>query len=322
MKKPTGAAVIKSFSVIICILIHLVGCGSEYTGEKYKRISLSSETLGDSNTVLEQNVSLFADVEYNAKETFSETMPVYRITPRILSDEELVELGKAFSTDGKTESLQQENLAYVASDNSMRINRIDNRVSFLFYNQKSEPMTQNDEEVIAQAKEVFKKIMILEGEYECLGVVSEQIAIGANDVEEIVTKRVSFRRLIDGTRIIGNDVCDLYLCSSGISGIELQLYEYNADGEMEMMSLDEAKDKINDPDAFSITPTETKLVLTGKADTLRVERVKLLYVNQFSDGCTILQPVYNFMGTAISEHDSIGFSSRVIAIPEKYTYTE
>lgn len=58
-------------------------------------------------------------------------------------------------------------------------------------------------------------------------------------------------------------------------------------------------------------------------DKLQVERVKLLFVNQFYRGCIILQPIYIFIGTAIDiDGDHVEFHSKVIAIPESYTYED
>ena len=87
-----------------------------------------------------------------------------------------------------------------------------------------------------------------------------------------------------------------------------------------MLSLEDAFDRVKDPDAFSLKSEGTGF--SGEADLLTVERVKLLFVNQYSEGCTILQPVFNLMGTAENETGKAEFSSKVIAIPDKYTYTE
>ena len=79
--------------------------------------------------------------------------------------------------------------------------------------------------------------------------------------------------------------------------------------------MDEAESRIKPPDSFTIEAN------FGKANTLQVDNVNLRLVNQYSSGCTILQPVYNFVGTAIKEDGSKAeFISRVIAIPESYTY--
>ena len=39
--------------------------------------------------------------------------------------------------------------------------------------------------------------------------------VSSSDGDYIESKRVSFRRLIDGVRVIGNDICDLYFDSNG-----------------------------------------------------------------------------------------------------------
>ena len=54
---------------------------------------------------------------------------------------------------------------------------------------------------------------------------------------------------------------------------------------------------------------------------LQVDNVNLRLVNQYSSGCTILQPMYSFVGTATFDDNSQAeFISRIIAIPESYTY--
>jgi hypothetical protein len=145
------------------------------------------------------------------------------------------------------------------------------------------------------------------------------IAVAQGDEEFVDQKRVSFRRLIDGTRVIGNDICDLYFNSTGLSGVELTFYNYEKTGELDMLTLDDAIDKIKNPDVFGFK-SETNKNFSGKTDKLTIDRTKLLFVNQYSNGCEILQPVYNLMGTAENEGGSIEFSARIIAIPEKYTY--
>ena len=121
--------------------------------------------------------------------------------------------------------------------------------------------------------------------------------VSSSDGDYIESKRVSFRRLIDGVRVIGNDICDLYFDSNGLYDIEIKFYDYEKTGELDMLTLDEAVAKIKEPDAF-VLESATNRNFSGAADKLTVERTKLLFVNRYSDGCEILQPVYNLMGTA------------------------
>lgn len=51
-----------------------------------------------------------------------------------------------------------------------------------------------------------------------------------------------------------------------------------------------------------------------------VEKVEMMYYNQYSRGCTILQPVYTLTGTAICGESQTKFRLRVIGLSEKYTY--
>ena len=50
--------------------------------------------------------------------------------------------------------------------------------------------------------------------------------VSSSDGDYIESKRVSFRRLIDGVRVIGNDICDLYFDSNGLYDIEIKFYDY------------------------------------------------------------------------------------------------
>ena len=143
--------------------------------------------------------------------------------------------------------------------------------------------------------------------------------VSSSDGDYIESKRVSFRRLIDGVRVIGNDICDLYFDSNGLYDIEIKFYDYEKTGELDMLTLDEAVAKIKEPDAFVLESAMNRN-FSGAAHKLTVERTKLLFVNRYSDGCEILQPVYNLMGTAENTGGSVEFSARIIAIPEKYTH--
>ena len=84
---------------------------------------------------------------------------------------------------------------------------------------------------------------------------------------------------------------------------------------MTLVPMEEAEARIKTPDSFTIEAN------FGKANTLQVDNVNLRLVNQYSSGCTILQPIYSFIGTATFDDNSQAeFISRIIAIPESYTY--
>ena len=89
---------------------------------------------------------------------------------------------------------------------------------------------------------------------------------------------------------------------------------------MDVVPFDVASTKIKSPDRLSFGD-EVSMQNFEIANTMQVNDVMLLLINQHLNGCTILQPVYSFMGNA---EDTKGmqseFNAWVIAIPESYTY--
>lgn len=307
-------------ATLIYIFTHL-----EYGGEdhQYKRIDLSAEALGDAD----ETINFFTKIESNVTDTFATTMPIYEITPRTITDEDVLQFSDHFNVTG-TELIWHTSSAVwfgdqrVFRDNGNEL-KYDNHA-----NNSYDPMTQSDEEIVAQAIEIFEDLPLIEGEYECLGVLSTQtqqdcIKDGDDYIvgeKYIVSKRVVFRKKIDGIRILGDEFCSMYFNSKGLYTLRMEFYDYTKVGEIPMLSLDDAIDKIKDADAFSVETDGT--TFSGIADKLNVERVKLLYVNQYSNGCTILQPVFNLMGTAENDTGKAEFSAKIIAIPKKYTYED
>lgn len=301
-----------TYSLIIALIL-LSACSS---GGQYKRISLSSEMLGDKLDIMQTTLVNSTKVECTAQESYSDKMPVYEISPRTISREEFQIMADFLEIEG--EIIDTDNSFKLYSDNGCLLLKDGNILSFWTTDKISEAMTQTDEELETQAKAIFDTLPLIEGEYEYLGVTSEQ-TVYANDENYIESKRVSFRRLIDGVRVIGNDICDLYFNSRGLYDIEIKFYDYEKTGELDMLSLDDAVDKVKTPDAF-VLYSDTNRNFSGAADKLKIERTKLLFVNQYSNGCEILQPVFNLIGTAENEGGSVKFSSRIIAIPERYTH--
>jgi hypothetical protein len=316
----------KTLKIIACILIfaflsvQMISCNlSEQPIHKYKRIKISGGTLDSEDSALNKTVSKATKVEYNAKEAFATTVPIYEINRRIVTDDELLQFAEIMGVNGELKKYGAK--TYMDTDTHV-LNVIDNSLYYHRNDYAKNEMTKSDEDLIREAKAIAEKLTILKGEYECVGVVSTQRLEDSEKGDIVVSKRIAFRKLIDGNRIIGNEICDFYFCSDGLYSISLELYDYSAVGEMELIPLNKAKEKIKTPDAFSITSDNGNDALSEKADTLCVERVKLLYVNQYTQGCTIIQPVYNFIGTAATANESVSFSSRIIAVPEKYTYVE
>lgn len=279
--------------VVCCLLLLLLTRGT-----KYQRISFDRDTLGED---LEKHISENTVVNNTAKESFPNKLPIYQITERDITQQEYKQMVNALGITDHPRDLELEG-------------------NSLFYNLASFTDTSrgyfnmSDEEVEKLAWDIFNKIPFIDGEYECLGVMST-IKIEDSQGEAIARAGVSFRRLLNGIRVVGEDDCVLYFDGSGLVAISITMYNYEKTGTMNMVSLKEAADRIKTPDDFSIDAN------TGAAEMLQVDRIKLVLVNQHSEGCTILQPVYNFIGTATMEDGSQAeFSSKIIAIPESYTY--
>lgn len=288
----------KRFIVILCCyLLLLSGCST-----KYQRISFDCDTLGED---LAGHISADTMVVNAASDAFSTQLPIYKITERNISQQGYEQMLKALDISGNPKDLELDG-------------------NSLFYNLARFTDTSRgyfdmtEEEVEQLAWEYFNKIPFIEGEYECLGIKEEMKLIDSKG-EHITRAGVSFHRLLGGVRVVGEDDCVLYFDGSGLVAISISLFDYTKTGTMDMVTLEDAAAKIKTPDAFSIDTPDTGIA--NIANNLQVDRIKLLLVNQYSDGCTILQPVYNFIGTAtFADGSQAKFSSKIIAIPESYTY--
>ncbi len=314
MKKYGGNDMkVKALCFILCmctILSILTGCQGEMI--RYKRISLQGEMLGDESVIK-------SDVKVNnlCSETYSDTMPVYQIAPRNISIDEFKQFASYFGANQPVEYTYGTNYPKITNqipetDDQKEWYKFvlrDHSISYRVYRDEIE-MKQTDEELEAFAKEIFAALPLIDGEYEYLGETSTQTC-STSSGSFVVKKRISFRRLIDDTRVIGDDICDFYFDAVGLCGIEIKLFSYDRISEIEMITLDEAVKQVENPDGFTVYSADDK-DFTGKVDMLSIERTKLLFVNQYENGCEILQPVYNLMGTATNENGSSEFSAKII----------
>lgn len=288
---------------ICCCVVLLSGCSAQY-----KRISFNNDTLdGPLNKYINDNTTVINDVK---KENLTQ-FPVYKISEREISEEEVQEMFKQLGFD----------FGYA----STRFKLDGNRISGTLYNFTDRSRKHYDEANMTEAEleklawDTFKKIPFLEGTYEYMGIRGEQTRSDSEGTH-LVRVGVSFQRVIDGIRVLGEDECFLYFDGDGLVEIYIELYDYEKTGTLDLVPLEDASSKIKDPDSF-ILDDETSISKFGGIDTLQTEKVNLLFYNQYSDGCTILQPVYAFIGTATSDKgEESGFKSVVIAIPDSYTY--
>ena len=288
---------------ICCCIVLLSGCSA-----RYKRISFNNDTLdGALNKYINDNTIVINDV----KEENLTQFPVYKISERKITEEEVQEMFKQLGFDSEYAST--------------RFKLDGNRISGTLYNitnsdrKDYDAANMTDAELEKLAWDTFEKIPFLEGTYEYLGIRGEQTRSDSEGTH-IERVRVSFRRVIDGIRVLGEDECFLYFDGDGLVEIYIELYDYEKTSTFDLVPLKDASSKIKEPDLF-VFDYETSIARFGEIDTLQTEKVNLLFYNQYSDGCTILQPIYAFIGTATNgKGEKAEFKSVVIAIPEKYTH--
>ena len=280
--------------IILCVfLLLLSGCNT-----KYQRISFDAQYLGEE---LAAHISEDTTVINKTDTTFATQLPIYKIT-------------KDNITEAQFQQLKQQLQVPESDSGWLGLSYEGNRI-YGYFSAYDKTFTMSEEELEALAWRTFEKIPFMEGEYEYSGIRGEDYTTNSKGDKKINRVMVSFLRLVDGVRVIGNDRCDMWFDDSGLVEIYIDRFNYTRIGTMDLVPLEDAEARIDAPDYFAIDAP------AGKANTLQVDRVRLSLVNQYSSGCTILQPIYSFVGTATFDDNSQAeFISRVIAIPESYTY--
>jgi hypothetical protein len=284
---------------------------------EYQKIRLSGVSLGADyeETVTSDTKISFDNID--GKDNIPTKMPIYQIKYKTI-DKDIYNAFKEFFGIKDEDIIQSTEFSALTDTKTIQANEDSSLIECFYRYDTDIPITYSDNELEIMAKEWFAKIpCINHEEYEYVGVAStESINVDGEDIP--IRKRIAFRKIINGMRVIGDDQCDLYFNSKGFCGISIDFVEYEQIGEMDLIPFEDAKERIKTPDAFVLYNDSN--TITGVAAQLKVERVKMLLVNQSSSGCAVLQPIYNFIGTAENETGSAEFNSRIIAIPDKYTF--
>lgn len=293
MKKPV-------FVLILCVVLSLCGCSRKQ--EKYQRISFEQDTMGEEIVkCLVEDTTVVNTVD----QKFPTRLSIFRITKKEITEQDYQQIMDILELPDEPRymELEENELLY----------------SLVGYTDESRGYFEmTDEAVETLAWETFNKIPFIEGEFECLGIRDTITVSNIHGDEKILRAGVAFRRLLDGVPVTGEERCVLYFDGSGLVAIEITLFDYEKTGTMDVVALKDAVNKIKTPDSFSLEVYREPIPIVN---TLNVDHIKLLLVNQFSEGCTILQPIYKFTGTAsLVDGSEAEFSSKVIAIPESYTY--
>ncbi len=290
---------------ILCIsLLALSGCT-----QKYKRIHFGQNSLGQSaKEFFGQDTKVLGTPEA----VFPAQIPIYEIRERKITNKEL-------------ETMKQQ-LGISDSMPAMKIELLGNRLEGRLYGSADAPrsyLDMSDEELEKIAWEAFEKLPFMDGTFEYTGIVSET-TLKDSEGTHTVSAGVSFRRKLDGIRVLGDERCVLKFDGDGLIGFTFELYEYKEIGQMDVVPLDDAFAKLKTPDRLVISSKEImnslSIGIDVVIDSMQLEETVPLLVNQHSGGCTILQPVYSFLGDATdTEGRETDFNCWVIAIPDEYT---
>jgi hypothetical protein len=293
----------KKLVAIILAFALLLITGCSYSPVKYKRISFKSTSLSEEFEYLDENTT----VVNNTNASFSAQLPIYAIAERGITDRERQLILDIFEFPTNPRMLEHDG-------NRLSISLVRQTDSSRGY------FDMTEEEAIEQAWKLFKQIPFIEGEYECIGI-RQRTTQSDKDGKHTLRAGVTFCRVLDGIRVTGDDSCTLTFDGSGLVGISMTLFEYTKVGTMDLVALEDAEARLKSPDDLDVGTWGEQPY--KKVDILQVDRIAIRLINQYAKGCTILQPIYFFAGTATLEDNSTSeFSSKVIAIPEEMTYEE
>lgn len=270
---------------------------------RYLRIHLNNET---SEAELGRYVGPDTVVVGNTLKGDRTQLPIYQIKERTITEEEFQQVMERLEIP--------ENPSH-RPEWKLEGNVITGQFAYLM----DGLFSKSDEELEEMARKVFEQLDFLGGEYEYYGIINRTGRVDSEGNEKVLQVGIAFCRVLDGIRIIGG-VCNMWFDDSGLLKINLELYDYEPIGTMDLVPMEEAWARIKTPDRFSI---EGDPDCAGPAQTLAVEEVVTVYCNQYYRGCTILQPVFLFKGTATFENGTQApFTSSVIAIPDSMTYVD
>ena len=289
-----------AIAACFCILVGALFINSSTLFRRYQRISFGDNTLGEK---FEQSISDGVIINNVADAALPTQFNVYSIKKHNISQMEYLQILEALNLPERGDFMYMDG------------NHVDYALaSYLDGSRK--PVTQTDEEIIEAAKAVFAQFPFIDGEYECIGVRNSITDRGPEGIS-VLRVGVSFCRVIDGFRVVPSEYT-LYFDGDGFVGFALNLYDYTKQGTMDLVTIEEANNRLTTPDDFSIENYDGSL---NGVSELEVEEIRIRWVNQYSNGCTILQPIYYYTGNmTLKSGEERRFSAKIIAIPEIYTY--
>lgn len=310
---------ISAILLIICILFSMTGCSFKMIepAHQFKRLQFDNENLGD-GTSWEEKITDSMKYSYEAKETVASKLPVYEITPRIITDSELEALRESlnnlFTDPSRKMSIwPEDNLLNAPIICGERIN-----TNSHFFPEDVPDFTMSDSELKYLAQQVFDAIPFIDTRYVYLDGTRGYTSSSRDDGEHLRTVFVYFVPVINGMNVYSSDHVMMIFDQYGLLYFQLILFRYQQIGQINLVPLEDAKQRILNPDELGSHDQANRF---SNLNSMTIERLELNYYNYYYDGNTILQPVYHFIGTAVDENGkSTRINSIVNAVPEEYTY--
>lgn len=305
--------------LIVCILLSMTGCSFKMIepAHQFKRLQFDNEDLGN-GTSWEEKITDSMEYSYEAKETFSSTLPVYEITPRIITDSELESLRESLDnliTDPARKMViwREDNLLDAPMICGERVNTKSH-----FFPEDVPDFNMSDSELKHLAQQVFDSIPFIDTPYVYLDGTRGYSSSSTDDTEHLRTVFVYFVPVINGMNVYSSDHIVMIFDQYGLLFFQFVLFRYQQIGQINLVPLEDAKSRILNPDELGSHDQANSFT---NLKSMTIERLEMNYYNYYYTGNTVLQPVYHFIGTAVDENGkSTRINSVVNAVPEEYTY--
>ena len=296
----------------LCLLISILLCGCSSV-EPFQRIHLTRwGTTWDGPTDFERAVDEDTEVECSVEYTFARSFYLYRITPRKLTMEDARAFAAALGVTLEINAIQD----WENRDPNGVVRLRKNILEFEKPAVGAGGELPDDETLIRKTEELLKALPTVGEAYVCT-----DLRAGVQGGPGIPIKSLVMNRVVDGLPVSDEDRCVVYYAAEGLISLKISLYDYEKTGEsLPMLTLADALKQATDPedpDAFDLHDAQA---LTSPADVLEFDKVTLLYYNQWSNGCDILQPVFVLEGYAKNGQEKVKLTFRVIAIAQRFTF--
>lgn len=293
---------------------------------KIKSLKFKGEVYGDIKSVL-QNAVVINDISKQYPEVYTTKMDLYSIKPINFTKSDFEQFFDLCKIKGEV---------IEKSDGVICIKYDDFYTSRMFSSQgqiyieknhfvynrgysSTSVIKKSEQELKQKADEIVNNIPFLEGNYvySYTNTQSEIIELPNGEIKNIPVKMMlSYRRELNGFRIVGEDQLHIYFDAEGFCGLSISYFNYEKYDEVDIITTSQAVNNIKKASTFDVDTRKVDFV--GVLPKITANEVYLDYVNQYSNGVEILQPLYVLHGLIEENDNKSTFTATVKAIPDKY----